>query len=441
MMTRTWIFGSAAAVILLAGPATAGASSGARYRFATVIESTCDPGVPPFECDPDTLSPFGFSCPAINTLGVVAVLAETNGNFEVSSVQKLLTVRRGVTTLIADTAQRANSPTPCDNGFSGITSNPSINELGEVSFQGNIRRLSGCPTTPGQQRQGIFLGSADRLTTISHTINGPEANFSEFLVADSPCNTLGQVAIVPEIQGTFDQGLFTGSRTGAIRKRYLVSDPETDFNGTSSRPSINELSQIAFQDTRGSFPTSVQGIFLSNPNSTFSTVVDNASGEFDAFFDPSLNLFGRVAFQAFKTVAGEQVIGIFTSRGGPVTTVADNSGRFGPAKSFSSFGEPSLNDIGLVAFTADTNTFCSPEDFLPEQGAFIGGDPDEDKVLSTCDTYEGKPITGISMCNEGLNNLGEIVMLVSSQVFDPETFTFPTKTWIVKATPVPGRRG
>jgi hypothetical protein len=115
---------------------------------------------------------------------------------------------------------------------------------------------------------------------------------------------------------------------------------------------------------------SMQGIFLSNPNGTFSTVVDNASGEFDAFFDPSLNVFGRVAFQAFKTVAGEQVIGIFTSRGGPVTTVADNSGRFGPAKSFSSFGEPSLNDVGLVAFTADTNTFCSPEDFLPEQGVF-----------------------------------------------------------------------
>jgi hypothetical protein len=291
---------------------------------------------------------------------------------------------------------------------------------------------------PGQQRQGIFLGNGDRLTTISHTINGPEANFSEFLVADSPCNTLGRVAIVPEIQGNFDQGLFTGSRTGAIQKRYLVSDPQTDFNGISSRPSINELGQIAFQTTRGSFPSSVQGLFLSNPNGTFSTIVDDASGEFDAFFDPSLNLFGRVAFQAFKTVAGEQVIGIFTSRGGPVTTVADNSGRFGAAKAFSSFGEPSLNDFGQVAFTADTNTFCSPEDFLPEQGVFTGDDPDADKVLSTCDTYEGLAITGVSMCNEGLSNLGEIVMLVSSQVFDPETFTFPTKTWIVKAIPIHG---
>src|SRR5262245_52154832 len=38
------------------------------------------------------------------------------------------------------------------------------------------------------------------------------------------------------------------------------------------------------------------------------------------------------------------------------------------------------------------------------------------EVLSSCDTYEGKPITGINMYNEGLNNLGEIVMLVSGQV-------------------------
>src|SRR5262245_44074678 len=205
MSIRTWIAKGSAVLILLAGPAAAEGANGVRYRFTTVIESTCDPGVPPFECDPDTLSPFGFSCPAINTLGVVAVRAETNGNFEVSSVQKLLTVNGALTKLIADSAQRANSPTPCDNGFSRITSDPSINELGEVSFQGNIRRLSGCPTTPGQQRQGIFLGNGDQLTTISHTINGPEANFSEFLVADSPCNTVGNVAIVPEIQGTFDQ--------------------------------------------------------------------------------------------------------------------------------------------------------------------------------------------------------------------------------------------
>src|SRR5262245_38327366 len=101
MSIRTWIAKGSAVLILLAGPAAAEGANGVRYRFTTVIESTCDPGVPPFECDPDTLSPFGFSCPAINTLGVVAVRAETNGNFEVSAVQKLVTVNGALTKLIA----------------------------------------------------------------------------------------------------------------------------------------------------------------------------------------------------------------------------------------------------------------------------------------------------------------------------------------------------
>jgi hypothetical protein len=425
------------ALLLFASVALAQADGPRRYRFSTVMESTCDPNVPPFECSADSISPFGFRCPAINSSGTVAVQAEDGNGRE-----KIFTVNRdGTTTLIVDANTRAGTtpgyPTFCDDGFTGIFSDPSINERGEVSFQGNLRRKSDCPTTPGQQRQGIFLGSGGPLTVISHTINGPEANFSEFLVADSPCNSAGKVAIVPEIQGTFDQGLFVGDRDGTIQKRYLVSDPDTDFRGISSRVSLNELGQIAFETVnRPAGAASTQGIFLSNPDGTFRTLVDTSSGEFDAFFDPSLNIFGRAAFQGFKTVNGEQVIGIFTSRGGPVTTIADNSGRFGNQKAYSSFGEPSLNDVGEVAFTADTNTFCSPQDFLPEQGVFTGSNPNRDKVLSTCDSYEGKVVTGISMCAEGLNNRGEIVMLVGSSAFDPETGTFPTKAWIVLATPV-----
>lgn len=427
--------GAGAAVLMLWGGG-ANAAQPTRYRFTTVMESTCDPGVPPFECAADTLSPFGFRCPAINSFGTVGIVAETNGNFEVSSAQKVFTVKAdGTRTLVADEATRAGAtagyPTFCDDGFTNITSDPSINELDEVAFQANLRRKAGCPTTPGQQRQGIFLGKGGPLTVISHTINGPEANFSELLVADSPVNSSGVVAIVPEIQGTFDQGLFTGSRNGAILKRYL--DSESELGGISSRTSINELGQIAFETTRAG----AGGIFLSNPNGTFTTIADTNSGFFDALFDPSLNIFGRVAFQAFRTVRGDQVIGIYTSRGGDVTEVADNSRRFGRRKAFSSFGEPSINDLGMVAFSADTNTFCTPEDFLPEQGVFTGASPTDNKVLSTCDIYEGKPITGVSMCAEGLNNSGEIVMLVGSSAFDPETFTFPTKAWIVKATPIP----
>jgi hypothetical protein len=438
MLTFKKTCAALAPLLLLASAASAGDSGPRRFRLTTVLESTCDPGVPPFECPANSITPFGFRCPAINSWGTVAVQVEDENGRD-----KVFTVRRdGTRTLVADANTRANGgpgyPTTCDDGFSSITSDPSINELNEVSFQANLRRLSTCPSTPGQQRQGIFLGGGGPLKVISHTINGPEANFSEYLVADSPCNTLGMVAIVPEIQTTFDSGLFTGNRSGNIQKRYLVSDTDTDFRGISQRVSLNELGQIAFQTTkRPEGGTSTQGIFLSNPDGTFRTLVDAPAAGFDSVFDPSLNNLGRLAFQGFKTVEGEQVIGIFTTRGGAVTTEADNSARFGAARAFSGFQEPSINDLGMVAFAADTNHFCTPEDFAPEQGVFAGGDVRKDKVLSTCDTYQGLQVTGVTMCSEGLNNSGEIVMLVGSSVFDPETFTFPTKTWVVKATPLP----
>ena len=87
-------------MILLVGPAGGRREQGA-VSLHDYDREHLRPRVPPFECDPDTLSPFGFSCPAINTLGVVAVRAETNGNSEVSAVQKLVTVNGAPTKLIA----------------------------------------------------------------------------------------------------------------------------------------------------------------------------------------------------------------------------------------------------------------------------------------------------------------------------------------------------
>jgi hypothetical protein len=130
-----------------------------------------------------------------------------------------------------------------------------------------------------------------------------------------------------------------------------------------------------------------------------------------------------VAFQGSKIVDGTQVLGIFTGRGGPVTTVADSTGPY------SSFREPSLNDLGRVAFTADLDEFTP--DGRQIQGAFTGSIPAIDKVLQTGDLYEGVPVTSIVTCSEALNNLGQIVMTVQSE--NPDTFE--VRTFIVKAMP------
>lgn len=136
-----------------------------------------------------------------------------------------------------------------------------------------------------------------------------------------------------------------------------------------------------------------------------------------------INLFGRVAFHGSRFVGDTQVHGVFTSRGGQVTTVADSTGPY------SFFGRPSLNDLGNVVFTADLDEF-GPNG-LPIQGVFTGPDPRADKVLQAGDKYEGVRVTSVFSCQEALNNLDQIVLTVQSE--NPDTFE--VRTFIVKATP------
>lgn len=225
----------------------------ASYSFTTVVDS-----------QRDALE--ATRCPAINTLGTVAVTVLDN----VSGLTKIVTKRGAADTaaVVADTQSVADFPTLCDNGFSSLPSDPSINEKGEVAFQGNPRRLNlatrpDC-ATPAQRarRQGVFLGKGGPLTTIAHTINPPGGDFiAEFLVADQSVNSFGKVAFVPELDDTFDHGLFVGSKSGTFNQRFLADTPTPDgfnFNNISSRVSLNELGQIAFES--GLNDTFVSGI-------------------------------------------------------------------------------------------------------------------------------------------------------------------------------------
>jgi hypothetical protein len=133
--------------MLAAAPLSAQTGSD-RYRFTTVLDSLRD-GLA------------ATRCAAINTSGTVAVQAQDLA----LEFNKLVTRRsaQDMPVVVADTQRFPNFPTLCDNGFSQITSDPSINELGEVAFQGNLRRLStatACTTPPQTDtpRQGVFLG-------------------------------------------------------------------------------------------------------------------------------------------------------------------------------------------------------------------------------------------------------------------------------------------
>jgi hypothetical protein len=385
------------------------------YTFTTILDSVRDGLV-------------ATRCAAINTLGTVAVTVRD----EAQGLTMIVTKRgsRDVPVVVADTRSVADFPTLCDNGFSSLPSDPSLNELGEVAFQGNLRRLATRPDcdTPEQRerRQGVFLGRGGRPTTIAHTVNPPGGDFiAEFLVADQSVNTSGQDAFVPELDDTFEQGLYVGTRGVAFDQRFLVDQPTPDgfnFNNISSRVSLNERGQVAFESGLNDRP--VSGIFLSEPDGTFRTIVDN-SGMFDSVGDPSLNIVGRVAFTASRFDEDfNQIFSVNTSRGGAVTTVAESS-----PGGYAFFQEPSLNDLGAVVFTADVQP--DPGVFITFQGVFTGSDPRRDKVLQAGDTYEGVPVTSVFTCAEALNNVGQIAMIVQSE--NPDTFE--VRTFVVRATP------
>jgi hypothetical protein len=418
-MRNTLARGAAAAVLLvIAGTPEAGAGQGAggatKYDFTTLLDSRHD-GVQPTRCA------------AINSRGTVAVTVRDT----VSGVTRIVTVDgpNDAPVVVADTIAVADFPTFCDNGFSNLPSDPSINDSGEVAFFGSLRRLT--PTecgTPEQRarRQGVFLGRGGPLTTIAHTINQPGGDFTaEFLVADQSVNSFGNVAVVPELDETFEHGLFVGSKSGSFDRRFLADTPTADgfnFGNLSSRPSLNENGQIAFDSNLTG--TSVSGIFLSNSDGTFKTIVDN-TGAFSSVSDPSLNADGRVAFIGTRFDENfNQFFSINTSDGGSVSTVAQTS----PGR-YTSFREPSLNDLGAVAFTAEVQP--DPNLFVTTQGVFTGPDPRVHKVLQAGDRYEGVRVSSVVSCSEALNNRGEIAMTVFSE--NPDTFD--VRVFVVKASP------
>ena len=143
---------STALAISVAAPAF---SSAADYSYRTIAASS------------DALS-LG-QCPAINNLGAVAFPASEFDPDTGDSQDLILRGSGGALTTIADEA----------DGFTSISGNPSINDLGAVAFDGN-------PVGPDSEL--IARGSGGRLTEIARA--GGTQRFDSF-TARSPTRSAG----------------------------------------------------------------------------------------------------------------------------------------------------------------------------------------------------------------------------------------------------------
>src|ERR687897_2562198 len=296
----------------------------------------------------DGFDPFSFGCAAINAPGDVAFRAGRLAPDGFNTIPGIYRANAdGTLTTIAEDPRR----------FVTIGFNPSINDSGQVSF---AARLDGGnkPDT-----EAILRGDGSKkLTTIATTAG----RFDGFGF-DTSINNSGEVAFTAELDEEFgfDEGLFSGSgsKKGGVTTHYLTST--SDFDGSDSRPSINNLGDIAFRES----VNFESGIFVGREGDCAQIVAPDPDVSVQ---EPVLNDAGTAAFQRSLTdgVTGEFVEEIVTGSGGPLTTVADTRSEF----AFFGFRPPSLNNQGDVAFEATLDDFST-------SGIFVGPGVKRDRVI------------------------------------------------------------
>jgi hypothetical protein len=375
------LWAALALVVMLAAPTLA-----QEYTFTRVADSAVD-----------GFDPSSFGCASINAPGAIVFRAgrvAADGFNTIPGIYRANT--DGSLTTIAEDAKK----------FAFISRNPSMNDLGQVSF---AARLDGGkkPDT-----EAILRGSGKKLTVIAST-----ADAFNFFGFDTSINNAGEVAFKAELDEAFnfDEGLFSGQGQ-EVTTHYLTST--SSFDGNDSRPSINNLGTIAFDESIN-FES---GIFVGREGS-FQTIAapdpDVSVGE------PILNDAGTAAFERsfFDEAAQEFVAEIVTGNGGPLTTVADTRG------AFSAFGfrPPSLNNAGAVAFHATLDDFST-------SGIFVGPDALQDRVIATGDVLDGALVLNLTFCEEGLSDAGQLGFVATLEdATSPNGFQMA----VFRATPLP----
>jgi hypothetical protein len=392
------VFALVAGLALALGAMLSGAQAqeaAPQYTFTKVADSA-----------EDGFDPFSFECSAINNPGDIAFRTARparGGGPVIQGIYRANANGKKLTTIAEFGGEGA--------GLDFLGQIPSINDEGQVSFA--VRQVS---ERDFVETQSIMLGSGMRPTTIASTAD----EFQRFGF-EPTVNNDGVVAFKAQLD-SFDQGLFSGQngKRANITTHYLSSNSQFSEFGTLSRPSINNLGEIAFEESVDGQSTS--GIFVTDETAPdgFKTIA--APDPNVIVGRPNLNDSGTVAFHRFfNDQAGEELV---SGNGGPLTTVANTSGPFQSFGFFLGFTPPALNNNGEVAFLADLDSGGS--------GIFVGPDPVTDRVIGTGDTLDGSTVTNLRFCDEGLNDSGQLAFQAT---FNDPSVPEGVRVAVYRATP------
>jgi hypothetical protein len=377
-----------ALVVGLASPAFA-----QEYVFTKVVDSAAD-----------GFDPFSFECSAINNRGDIAFRTARVDPAEPRLIQ-------GIYRANADGDERLTTIAEFGESFDFLSQIPSINDMGEVAFAVRQTTRQGGETLSVIRATGTGRKATDILAATPKKFNRvgfePTINNSSTVAFKAETKTID----------TFDfaDGLFSGSKQ--LTTHYLSSTSQFSEFSTLSRPSVNNLGAIAFEERVD--PDSIPGVFVT-AGGDFTTIAAPDPNVNPGW--PTLNDAGTVAFhRIFNDRAGEELV---SGNGGPLTVIADTAGPFASFGFFFGLQPPALNNHGDVAFLADLDAGGS--------GIFVGPDAVADKVIATGDMLDGSPVAELRFCDEGLNDSGQLAIQVT---FDDPTVPDGRRVAIYRATP------
>lgn len=361
------------------------------YTFTRVADSAAD-----------GFSPFSFECSAINNGGDIAFRTAR----VTAGVSPLV---QGIYRANADGEPRLTTIAQFADGSDFLGQIPSINDLGQVAFA-----VSDFNPRDFTETKSIMRGDGSRPVTIASTVASTAHAFNTFGFEPTVSND-GVVAFKGQLTN-FDQGLFSGRGVGLLTT-YLASNSQFSEFGTLSRPSINDLGRIGFEESVDD--TGASGIFATEGNGflTIAAPDPNVIVSRSNFNDAGTATFHRF----FNDRAGEELV---TGDGGPLTVIADTNGPFQSFGFFLSFVPPALNDNGDVAFLADLDEGGT--------GIFTGPDPVADRVIQTGDTLDGAVVKSLRFCDDGLNDSGQLAFQAT---FDDPNVPDGIRVAVYRATP------
>ena len=306
---------------------------------------------------------------------------------------------------------------PDMNGFLSTFNTPVLNDVGQVAFGSTLIGTSG----GANDDYGIFRGSGGPIVRIAR-----ESQFLGIgLINLDPVpaiNNSGEVVLRARATGLLggNQNDILRGTGGALTviatETQAAPDMDGNFSVFGTLPAINDTGQVAFRALMVNTGNNL-GIFRGSGGAITQIVrrgqaAPNNDGTFLTFEAPALNEAGQAAFHAVLTDTSQDV-GIFRGAGGAVTRIA-RRGQIAPDAngSYDSFGNPTLNQTGQVAFSASLiNAF-------PASGIFRGAGGVVTRIAQPGDSDGGCDIAQfLSFSPYALNDAGQAAFLADLTPF------------------------